>query len=155
MTQNVWLTTFGSMDAATVAIVLASLVLAATLLGVLHRATQGRARTIPTRWNTDSRIVSIEGVVLGARATLLQFSTEVCTPCKSTARVLDDLASRTESVTHVDLDVTHRPDLASRYRVLQTPTTLILDGDGAVRARIGGAVRRDIVVAELQKVLAA
>lgn len=155
MTRNVWPITFGSMDATTVAIALASLVLAATLLGVLHRATQGRAQAIPARWNSDARIVSIEGVALGERATLLQFSTEVCTPCKSTARVLDDLAARTESVTHVDLDVTHRPDLASRYRVLQTPTTLILDSDGAVRARMGGAVRRDVVVAELQKVLAA
>lgn len=138
------------MDAATVAIVLASLVLAATLLGIVHRASQGRARTI-----TDARVVSIEGVSLGERATLLQFSTEVCAPCKSTARVLDDLAARTENVTHVDLDVTHRPDLASRYRVLQTPTTLILGSDGTVRARIGGAVRRDVVAAELEKVLAA
>jgi len=137
------------MDAGTVAIVLAGLVLAATSLGVLHRAAQGRART------GDSRIVSIEGIALGERATLLQFSTEVCAPCKSTARVLDDLAARTADVAHVDLDVTHRPDLASRYRVLQTPTTLILDADGAVRARIGGAVRRDVVVTELEKVLAA
>jgi thiol-disulfide isomerase/thioredoxin len=143
------------MDAATIAIALAGLVLAATLLGVLHRATQGRARTFSALSVADARIVSIEGVALGERATLLQFSTEVCAPCKSTARVLDDLAARTDAVTHVDLDVTHRPDLASRYRVLQTPTTLILDRDGAVRARIGGAVRRDIVVAELQKVLAA
>lgn len=138
------------MDAATVALVLAGLVLAATLLGVLHRATQGRARAV-----TDTRVVRLEGVPLGERATLLQFSTEVCAPCKATARVLDDLAARTENVAHVDLDVTHRPDLASRYRVLQTPTTFILDRDGAVRARIGGAVRRDVVVAELQKVLAA
>jgi thiol-disulfide isomerase/thioredoxin len=140
------------MDAANIAIALAGLVLAATLLGVIHRATQGRARGV---CGNDARIVSIDGVILGERATLLQFSTEVCTPCKSTARVLDDLAARTESVTHVDLDVTRRPDLASRYRVLQTPTTLILDSDGTVRARIGGAVRRDIVVAELQKVLTA
>lgn len=138
------------MDAGVVALVLGSLVLAATLLGVLHRATQGRARTV-----SDARIVSIEGVALGQRATLLQFSTEVCAPCKSTALVLDDLAARTEAVSHVDLDVTHRPDLASRFHVLQTPTTLILDGDGTVRARIGGAVRRHIVVAELEKVLAA
>jgi len=144
------LTTVGAMDAVTVTIVLVGLMLAATLLGLLHRATQGRARTLG-----DARIVSIDGVALGPRATLLQFSTEVCAPCKSTARVLDDLAARTEDVAHVDLDVTHRPDLASRYRVLQTPTTLILDADGAVRARIGGAVRRDVVVAELDKVLAA
>ena len=86
------------------------------------------------------------------RATLLQFSTEVCAPCRATARVLGDLADRPRSVEHVDLDVTHRPDLAARYRVLQTPTTLILDSDGAVRARIGGAVRRDLVVAELDHV---
>jgi thiol-disulfide isomerase/thioredoxin len=138
------------MDVGTVALALGGLVLAATLLGFLHRATQGRARTI-----SDARIVSIDGVALGGRATLLQFSTEVCAPCKSTARVLDDLAARTEEVTHVDLDVTHRPELASRYRVLQTPTTFILDADGAVRARIGGAVRRETIVAELQRVLAA
>lgn len=150
MTQCGALTTFRDMDAGSVAIALASLVLAATLFGIVHRATQGRARTV---W--DARLVSIDGVALGGRATLLQFSTEVCAPCKSTARVLDDLAARTEDVAHVDLDVTHRPELASRYRVLQTPTTFILDADGAVRARIGGAVRRDVVVAELQRVLAA
>ena len=150
MTTRRPLTTVIAMDAVTVALVLAGLVLAATALGVLHRGAQGRVRTV-----SDSRIVAIEGVPLGGRATLLQFSTEVCTPCRSTARVLDDLAARTDDVAHVELDVTHRPELASRYRVLQTPTTLILDGDGAVRARIGGAVRRDLVVAELEKVLAA
>ena len=96
---------------------------------------------------------SIDGVPLGERATLLQFSTEVCAPCRATARVLGELADSTDAVAHVDLDVTHRPDLAARYRVLQTPTTLILDRDGAVRARIGGAVRRDLVVAELDRVL--
>lgn len=138
------------MDAVTVSLALAGLVGVATLLGLVHRATQGRVRSV-----ADTRLVSIDGVDLGGRATLLQFSTEVCAPCRSTARVLDDLAARTEEVAHVELDVARRPELASRYRVLQTPTTLILDRDGTVRARIGGAVRRDLVVAELQKVLAA
>lgn len=138
------------MDAATVALALAGLVLAATLLGLLHRATQGRARTVAGR---DA--VALDGVTLGEGATLLQFSTEVCSPCAATARVLDVLASRTPHVTHVDLDVTRRPELAARFRVLQTPTTLILDRDGVVRSRIGGAVRRDVVRAELDKVLAA
>lgn len=150
MTGRGHLDTVSIMDAGSVTLVLGGLVLAATLLGFLHRATQGRARTI-----SDARVVSIDGVALGGRATLLQFSTEVCAPCKSTARVLDDLATRTADVAHVELDVTHRPELASRYRVLQTPTTLILDADGLVRARIGGAVRRDTIVAELQRVLAA
>ena len=39
---------------------------------------------------------------------------------------------------HVDVDLTDRPDIADRFHVLQTPTTLILDARGVVRARIGG-----------------
>lgn len=138
------------MDAGAVAIVLAALVAGATLLGVLHRAAQGRVRAVSAR-----PAVTLDGVELGGRATLLQFSTAVCSPCRATARVLDELATRTVDVAHVELDVTHRPELASRFRVLQTPTTLILDRDGVVRSRIGGAVRRDLVAAELRKVLAA
>lgn len=129
-----------------VAVILA-LVALATALGLVWRSQQGRVRI------GDERIVSVDGVPLGERATLLQFSTEVCSPCRATAKVLGELADRTESVEHIDLDVTHRPELAARYRVLQTPTTLILDGDGAIRARIGGAVRRDLVIAELARVL--
>jgi thiol-disulfide isomerase/thioredoxin len=130
-----------------VVVVILALVALATALGFLWRSQQGRVRV------GDERIVSIDGVPLGERATLLQFSTDVCAPCRATARVLGALADRTDAVAHVDLDVTHRPELAARYRVLQTPTTLILDSDGAVRARIGGAVRRDLVIAELDRVL--
>jgi len=127
--------------------VLVGLVALASGLGVLWQSHQGKIRV------GDQRIVSIDGVALGERATLLQFSTEVCAPCRSTARVLGELADTVDDVTHVDLDVTHRPELAARYRVMQTPTTLILDRDGAVQARIGGAVRRDLVLAELSRVL--
>ena len=60
-----------------------------------------------------------------------------------------------DDVRHVEVDIADRPDLAAQFNVLQTPTTLILDAAGSVRARIGGAVRRDTVVAELERVLAA
>jgi thiol-disulfide isomerase/thioredoxin len=138
------------MDASTVVYVLASLVLASTAIGLVWRVSNGRVRR-----TAAGHVVAIEGVTLGDRATLLQFSTEVCAPCRATARVLGELAETTDDVAHVDLDVTHRPELAARFRVLQTPTTLILDRDGTVRARIGGAVRRDLVAAELHRVVAA
>ncbi len=137
------------MDPLVVVAVLAGLVALATALGLVWRSQQGRVRT------GDASVVAIDGVPLGSRATLLQFSTEVCAPCKATARVLGELADTTDAVSHVDLDVTHRPELAARYNVLQTPTTFILDAHGAIRARIGGAVRRDVIVAELDRVLAA
>jgi thiol-disulfide isomerase/thioredoxin len=124
-----------------VAVVLVGLVALATVLGLVWRATQGRVRAGTGR---------VDDVELGDRATLLQLSTEVCAPCRATARVLDGLSD--DEVRHVEVDIADRPDLVSRFNVLQTPTTLILDRDGIVRARIGGAVRRDVVLAELEKV---
>jgi hypothetical protein len=53
----------------------------------------------------------------------------------------------------VDVDVTARADLADRFNLLQSPTTFILDGNGAVRARIGGAPKATAIRAELARIL--
>lgn len=124
--------------------ILLGLVAVATALGLLWRASQGRVTAASG---------NVSGVELGGHATLLQLSSEVCAPCRATARVL--AAIETDGVRHVEIDIAHRPDLAAQFNVLQTPTTLILDSAGAVRARIGGAVRRDVVEAALLTVLAA
>lgn len=130
-------------------IVVLGLVALATALGLLWKSQQGRIR------RTSSSIDLPEGVSLGGRATLLQFSTEVCSPCRATHTVLDSVARETDDVTHVDFDLTHRPDVAARFNILQTPTTLILDREGVIRARIGGAARRDSVLEELTRIGAA
>jgi thiol-disulfide isomerase/thioredoxin len=75
---------------------------------------------------------------LGSRATLVQFSTELCTRCPQVRRLLSSYAAADETLAHVEIDLTHRPDLSARYRVLQTPTTFVVDGAGAVRARFHG-----------------
>jgi thiol-disulfide isomerase/thioredoxin len=127
-----------------VAAALIGLVAVATVLGLVWRASQGRVTAASGQ---------IDGVELGSGATLLQLSSEVCAPCRATAKVLGGIQE--DGVRHVEVDIADRPDLASRFNVLQTPTTLILDAAGTVRARIGGAVRRDTVIAELERVLAA
>jgi len=137
----------------TAALVLVALVAVATALGLVWRSQQGRIRR--TEGGDVIRASDLPGVARLARgATLLQFSTEVCAPCRATHVVLGDVASSRSDVEHVDLDLTHRPDLASRFRIMQTPTTLILDRKGVVRARIGGAPRRDAVTHELERILA-
>ncbi len=137
-----------------VLLVLVALVGAATTVGLVWRSRQGRV--IAVSGGTVVRASDVPGLRrLPRGATLLQFSTEVCSPCKVTHAVLDSVAAEREDITHIDLDVTHRPDLASRFRILQTPTTLILDGRGVVRARIGGAPRRTELQAELDRVLVA
>ena len=128
-------------------IAIASLVVLATALGFAQRAFTGRARQ-------QTKTIDLPAeVILGTDATLLQFSTEVCSPCRATHTVLDTLSRERSGLSHVDLDITHRRDLASKYNILQTPTTLILDASGIVRARIGGAARRDTVLAELDRIL--
>jgi thiol-disulfide isomerase/thioredoxin len=117
----------------------------ATALGLVWRARTGRARA-------DGReLAEIAGAhgALGDHATLLQFSTEFCAPCRSTARVLGDLARRRDGVAHVEVDLTDRPELAGRLNILQTPTTFVLDPRGRSRARIGGAPRLAEVAALL------
>jgi len=129
--------------------VILGLVALATVLGIVLRGLQGRV----SQRNGRDALALPDGISLGRGATLLQFSTEVCSPCRATHTVLDGIASGRDDVAHVDLDLTHRPDLASRYNILQTPTTFILDRHGVVRARIGGAARRDSVQAELDRIL--
>jgi len=129
--------------------VVAALVAGATVLGLVWRAGQGRIRRV------HASAVAIEGVDLGTGVTLLQFSSEYCAPCRSTARVLEELAGENPHIAHVELDVAERPELAARFGILQTPTTLVLDDSGRIRARIGGAVRRDLLSAELAKLTVA
>lgn len=131
--------------------VLAGLIAVATAVGLLWRATTGRSRDV--RGTTLVAAADVGADSFGGRATLLQFSTEFCAPCRSTARVLGEVATGTPGVRHVEVDVTGRPELADRFRILQTPTTLVLDGDGAVRARIGGAARADDVRTTLHRIL--
>jgi thiol-disulfide isomerase/thioredoxin len=92
---------------------------------------------------------------LGETATLLQFSTEMCTRCPGVHRMLSSVAAEHEGVRHLDVDLTHRPDIARHFRVLQTPTTLILDRDGAIQSRIGGIPGREVLDLELARLAGA
>ena len=136
------------MDPLAIAAVLAGLVALATVLGLAWKAQNGRART---QSGTESAADLVDA--LGARATFLQFSTEVCAPCAAMRRVLGTIASDRADVTHIELDLSARPDLATRFGILQTPTTLVLDAKGGIRSRIGGAARPDVVLAQLAQLI--
>jgi thiol-disulfide isomerase/thioredoxin len=125
-----------------IALVLVGIVALATIIGLVWRATTGRVRAAHG-----------EAAEYADGVTLLQFSTEVCAPCVSTHALLSRIAAE-RHVNHVDIDVTHRPDIANRFKLLQSPTTLVLDGAGNIRARIGGAPRQADVIAALELVTA-
>ena len=51
---------------------------------------------------------------LGERATLLQFSSAFCAPCRATRRTLAEVAAMVPGVTHVEVDAEHHLDLVRR-----------------------------------------
>ena len=88
---------------------------------------------------------------LGERATLLQFSSAFCAPCRATRRILADVAAMVPGVTHIDVDAEHHLDLVRRVGVLRTPTTLVLDATGREVTRATGAPTKADVVAALSR----
>ena len=127
----------------------AGLIVLTAVLGLVWRARQGRVRAEQGAVVTAAEVFS--AAPFGPQATLLQFSTEFCARCPATRRLLGTIADAHSGVVHVDVDLTHRPELARRFNVLQTPTTLILDSTGRVRARIGGPPNRADVTDHLSR----
>lgn len=86
---------------------------------------------------------------LGERATLVQFSSAFCAPCRTTRLVLAGIAEKLPGVSHVEIDAEHHLELVRELGILRTPTTLILGPDGVERFRASGVPKRDRVIAAL------
>ncbi|MEU4269839.1 thioredoxin family protein [Streptomyces sp. NPDC026092] len=97
----------------------------------------------------DGGLGTESGVELGERATLVQFSTAFCQPCRATRRTLAEVAEMVEGVGHVEIDAEERLDLVRKYAIVRTPTVLVLDRAGRVVVRASGQPRRADVIAAL------
>jgi thiol-disulfide isomerase/thioredoxin len=137
-------------------------VLVALAVGLYRAATDGRFRGTHRVRGAEATADEPSGPVevsvvagtpwahqLGERATLLQFSSAFCAPCRATRRVLADVAAATPGVIHIDVDAEHHLDVVRRLHVLRTPTTLVLDARGRELGRAGGVPTRDLVLQAL------
>ncbi|GHC47234.1 TlpA family protein disulfide reductase [Streptomyces cinnamoneus] len=110
----------------------------------------GGAGRDDVRGGTGARLGAAEiGGELGARATLVHFSSAFCRPCAATRRVLADVAAMVEGVTHVEIDAEARLELVRALDISATPTTLVLDAEGRIVRRAAGQPRRADVIAAL------
>jgi thiol-disulfide isomerase/thioredoxin len=135
-------------------------VVAALALGGYRLLTDGRFRgtrrvgevensgeRVNTPWSAVA--ASVPEARLGERATLLQFSSAFCAPCRATRRTLSDVAELVPGVSHVEVDAEHHLDLVRTLGILRTPTTLVLDSGGREVTRATGAPRKEQVLAAL------
>lgn len=122
------------------------LVLAAAAVFGLRRRRQDGKLTAPR----PGQLTAVQlGQPLGARATLLQFSSEFCAPCRATRQILGEVASGLDGVSHVEVDAAERLDLVRLLDVRRTPTVFVLGPDGQVTRRGSGLMRKDEVLAAL------
>ncbi|MFI0258352.1 thioredoxin family protein [Streptomyces sp. NPDC017056] len=89
------------------------------------------------------------GAELGRRATLVQFSSAFCQPCRATRRTLAEVAGMVDGVAHVEIDAEAHLGLVRTLAIRRTPTVLVLDADGAVVRRAAGQPRKAGVIAAL------
>ncbi len=115
----------------------------ATAYGVWHKRTRGK---IVVKADKGLITPAMIGADLGSRATLLQFSSAFCGPCRATRLLIDDVTADMADVAHVEVDAEANLELVRQLDIRSTPTTLFLDGTGHEVGRAVGAPKRDQVV---------
>jgi thiol-disulfide isomerase/thioredoxin len=149
-------------------IALAAALAVAVVTGLAWQRTNGRIRGVrtgparggpqaqagdPAAAETGPVLTGAElGLPLGQRATLVQFSTAFCAPCRATRRILAEVAGMTDGVAHVEIDAESHLDLVRRLDIRRTPTVLVVGPDGRIAKRASGQPRKADVIAAVGEV---
>lgn len=103
------------------------------------------ARTLPS------------GSTLGPTATIVQFSSAFCQPCRATRRTLrravDDLVTSVDGIQIIEIDADDHLELTRAWAVESTPTVIFLNEFGTEVVRATGQPRTADVLAALAQVL--
>lgn len=116
--------------------------------GLWYRSTRGAIRTkksIPGHVITAQKV----GAELGARATMVQFSSAFCTPCRATHSLLEQMVATMPDVRHIQVDAESHLELVRELDIRSTPTTLFVNKDGIEVGRAMGTPKREQVIAAL------
>ena len=117
----------------------------ASAYGLWYRSSRGKVKS-----SARAKLIALDrktlGSELGERATLVQFSSAFCTPCRMTRTLITDVITDMPDVRHIDIDAESHLDLVRRFDIRSTPTTLFLDSSGIERGRAIGAPKRNELI---------
>ena len=113
--------------------------------GFWYRSTRGKVKG-SSRASSDGIDIASLGGELGSEATLVQFSSAFCTPCRMTRTLITDVIADMPGVRHIDLDAESHLEMVRKLDIRSTPTTLFLDKDGVERGRAVGAPKRSQLI---------
>jgi thiol-disulfide isomerase/thioredoxin len=120
---------------------LALVTLVAVGVGFALKANGGQIKKPKTHENFSSKFNKFGSQ--GSLGTLIQFSTEYCSICPSSKKVLTEIASQSPGVEFIEIDAEKNFDFAKKLSVLATPTVLIINKFGDEIARFSGKPKKD------------
>lgn len=98
------------------------------------------------------------GAIVGTTATIVQFSSAFCQPCRATRRTietaLDDVRQSVFGISFIEIDADENLELTRSWGVVSTPTVVFLGGAGQEVYRASGQPRKADVIAALGRVIA-
>lgn len=115
----------------------------ASAYGIWYQRSRGAIRDKERAGIITAQMI---GAPLGTRASLVQFSSAFCTPCRATRALLENVVENLSDVVHIDIDAEDHLELVRELNILSTPTTLILDSRGHEVGRAVGAPKREHVL---------
>jgi len=130
-------------------------VLAAAAFALYRRRVDGRFRTTNPAATADDEATAERltegdlGAPLGRSATVVQFSSEFCAPCRAAERVITDAVAGLDGVRYLDIDSETKLDLVRRLNILRTPTVVVTDDVGRIVARTAGVPTKQSLQAVL------
>ena len=131
-------------------LIVVTVLLVASAYGIFDRKRSGK---IKSKKDSQNEIAAHEiGSELGESATVLQFSSAFCSPCRTTRSILNSVISQYPKIKHIEVDAETNLQLVRRLDIRQTPTTLFLDSAGKEIARAVGAPKRDQVIYALEQI---
>ena len=130
---------------------LAIVLISATGFGIWYQRTRGEFRKKKTV-NGPKLTAAIVGTELGSRATMVQFSSAFCTPCRATKVLLEDMVKTMPDVRYAHIDAESHLELVRKLDIRSTPTTLFLNGAGVEVGRAMGTPKRAQVQAAISAI---
>jgi thiol-disulfide isomerase/thioredoxin len=123
----------------------------AIAFGVWYTRSRGEFRKKKTI-NGPKLDAGIIGVELGARVTMVQFSSAFCSPCRATKALLEDMVKSMPDVRYAHIDAESNLELVRKLDIRSTPTTLFLNGNGIEVGRAMGTPKRSQVLAAVNAI---
>jgi thiol-disulfide isomerase/thioredoxin len=120
-------------------VIVVGLVAVVAVAGALWK--RGQGRDVAVSGHTISQDYRTPGKTM-----LLQFTTELCSPCAQLKPRLEKIANFRSDVEYRELDAVEHLDLANSLGIRSTPTTLVVSPNGIITSRITGVAVAEVFI---------